>query len=311
MAKFSFEEGGEGSGVRKRRRIVAAGETDPTRAEKRFEESEVEDDEGEEAIEEEEEEEEEGAIATENGDGIRVRVDPDLLDCSICFEPLRPPLYQCQNGHVACSSCWSQLCNKCHICSREVSRSRNVFLEKIIESIKVSCSYAKWGCPENISYAKRPAHEEKCIFAPSECPFPGCSYKGFNRCWSGHFVSSHKLFPKKFKYDHLFKMSLPTTEQFVYLLGPDGQLFLLLNKNVEPAGYALSIVCIRGGVMKCKFSYELAVTASNGSSLQLKASVMDIREWNGIYPTDAFLLVPSEFAPSASEIEVDVSVCKL
>lgn len=94
MAKFSFEEGGEGSGVRKRRRIVAAGETDPTRAEKRFEESEVEDDEGEEAIEEEEEEEEEGAIATENGDGIRVRVDPDLLDCSICFEPLRPPLYQ-------------------------------------------------------------------------------------------------------------------------------------------------------------------------------------------------------------------------
>jgi len=27
-------------------------------------------------------------------DGISVRIDPDVLDCSICFEPLRPPLYQ-------------------------------------------------------------------------------------------------------------------------------------------------------------------------------------------------------------------------
>jgi E3 ubiquitin-protein ligase SIAH1 len=26
--------------------------------------------------------------------GISMRIDPDLLDCSICFEPLCPPLYQ-------------------------------------------------------------------------------------------------------------------------------------------------------------------------------------------------------------------------
>jgi E3 ubiquitin-protein ligase SIAH1 len=27
-------------------------------------------------------------------DGISVRIDPDVLDCSICFDPLQPPLYQ-------------------------------------------------------------------------------------------------------------------------------------------------------------------------------------------------------------------------
>jgi E3 ubiquitin-protein ligase SIAH1 len=27
-------------------------------------------------------------------DRISVQIDPDVLDCSICFEPLRPPLYQ-------------------------------------------------------------------------------------------------------------------------------------------------------------------------------------------------------------------------
>jgi E3 ubiquitin-protein ligase SIAH1 len=26
-----------------------------------------------------------------------VRIDPDVLDCSICFEPLQPPLYQVAN----------------------------------------------------------------------------------------------------------------------------------------------------------------------------------------------------------------------
>jgi len=30
-------------------------------------------------------------------DGISVRIDPDVLDCSICFEPLQPPLYQVAN----------------------------------------------------------------------------------------------------------------------------------------------------------------------------------------------------------------------
>lgn len=30
-----------------------------------------------------------------NADGaISVRIDPEVLDCSICFEPLQPPLYQ-------------------------------------------------------------------------------------------------------------------------------------------------------------------------------------------------------------------------
>lgn len=42
----------------------------------------------------EDEEEEEEDRGEEKGEAIRVMIDPDVLDCSICFEPLRPPLYQ-------------------------------------------------------------------------------------------------------------------------------------------------------------------------------------------------------------------------
>ena len=38
-------------------------------------------------------------------DGISVRIDPDVLDCSICFEPLRPPLYQVVNSPVENRTC--------------------------------------------------------------------------------------------------------------------------------------------------------------------------------------------------------------
>ncbi|KAG1334814.1 putative exonuclease 1 [Cocos nucifera] len=56
-------------------------------------------------VEEDEEEDKEaeqgdGGISSgkENGDGISVRIDPDVLDCSICYEPLRPPLFQSTSG---------------------------------------------------------------------------------------------------------------------------------------------------------------------------------------------------------------------
>ncbi|KAI4324058.1 hypothetical protein L6164_023624 [Bauhinia variegata] len=31
--------------------------------------------------------------------------DPEVLDCFICYEPLSIPVFQCENGHIACSSC--------------------------------------------------------------------------------------------------------------------------------------------------------------------------------------------------------------
>ncbi|KAL5672015.1 hypothetical protein ACJX0J_016321, partial [Zea mays] len=106
----------------------------------------------------------------------------------------------CQNGHVACFSCWSRLTNKCHICSSDANFVRNIALEKVVESVKSSCSYAKWGCNKLVSYACRNAHEESCLFAPSMCPIPGCGYRGFTGWWSGHFLTNHNSDGLRFSY---------------------------------------------------------------------------------------------------------------
>ncbi|XP_047083247.1 E3 ubiquitin-protein ligase SINA-like 10 [Lolium rigidum] len=240
-----------------------------------------------------------------------MRIDPDLLDCSICFEPLCPPLYQCQNGHVACISCWSRLNNKCHVCSNNAIFTRNIALEKIVESVKSSCAYAKWGCCNLVSYAQRSTHEEACLFAPSTCPIPGCGYRGFTGCWSGHFLVDHSADFLHFVYDQPFEVNLEVSLPFLVLLGEDDHLFLLLNKNMMPFGYAFTVVCLRTGNLNWKFSYGIKA-ASKGNSencLQLKASVKNTKDWGGVHPAEAFLLVPYDFCGSAS-LTLDVSVAR-
>ncbi|KAK1653806.1 hypothetical protein QYE76_071611 [Lolium multiflorum] len=243
--------------------------------------------------------------------GISMRIDPDLLDCSICFEPLCPPLYQCQNGHVACFSCWSRLSNKCHVCSHDAIFARNIALEKIVESIKSSCAYAKWGCCNLVSYAQRSTHEEACLFAPSTCPIPGCGYRGFTGCWSGHFLVDHSADCLHFVYGQPFEVNLEVSLPFLVLLGEDDHLFLLLNKNMMPFGHAFTVVCLRTGNLNWKFSYEIK-TASGGNpenSLQLKASVTNTKEWAGVHPSEAFLLVPYDFC-SSTNLTLHVTVAR-
>ncbi|XP_006656079.2 E3 ubiquitin-protein ligase SINA-like 10 isoform X1 [Oryza brachyantha] len=243
------------------------------------------------------------------GAGLNVQIDPDVLDCSICFDSLRPPLYQCQNGHVACSACWSKLNNKCHVCSRDANFARNIALEKIVESIKSSCSYAKWGCCKFINYAQRDTHEESCPFAPSVCPIYGCGYNGFTGHWSQHFLSRHRSEVLRFIYSQPFNVNLEVSVPFLALLGEDDHLFLLLNNSMMPFGHALSVVCLRTGNLNWKFSYEIEATSRKKpeNRLQLKASVSNTKHWTGLYPAEAFLLVPCDFCNS-SNIVLNISI---
>ncbi|XP_008811971.2 E3 ubiquitin-protein ligase SINA-like 10 isoform X3 [Phoenix dactylifera] len=212
MARFSLEDEEEemGDGRRKKRsggaeeidrRSPKKGKKSKTKGKREMgnevegeEEAEVaageeEGGEGGEVEEEEKKEAEQGdggiSSGKENGDGISVRIDPDVLDCCICYEPLRPPLLQ----------------------------------------------------------------------------------------------------------------------------GDDGHLFLLLNNRDVAMGYALSIACIRPDTPEGNFSYELTATGEE-SSVLLKACTTNIKEWKGVHPTKAFLLVPHDFFYSSGIMLLDVCIQK-
>ncbi|GAB2288885.1 hypothetical protein Dimus_023192 [Dionaea muscipula] len=78
--------------------------------------------------------------------------DRDVLHCPICLDPLTSPVFQCVDGHIACSSCCGKLENKCPSCRKEIGRIRCRAIEKVIDSVKINCCYADYGCKALVSW---------------------------------------------------------------------------------------------------------------------------------------------------------------
>ncbi|RYR64351.1 E3 ubiquitin-protein ligase SINA-like 10 isoform X1 [Arachis hypogaea] len=94
-----------------------------------------------------------GSVSDDKDRSISVTIiDPDVLDCCICYEPLTSPVFQCENGHIACSNCCARLGNKCPMCSMPIGYNRCRAIEKVLESIKISCLNAKYGCKHMFSF---------------------------------------------------------------------------------------------------------------------------------------------------------------
>ncbi|EOA34023.1 hypothetical protein CARUB_v10021519mg [Capsella rubella] len=73
-----------------------------------------------------------------------------LLDRPLCCHPLTSLIFQCENGHIACSSCCVMLMsNKWTSCTLPVGIYRCRILERLVEAVFLPCRNAKHGCPEN------------------------------------------------------------------------------------------------------------------------------------------------------------------
>lgn len=124
----------------------------------------------------------------------------------------------------------------------------------------------------------------------------------------------HNKTPKRFKYNQVFKISVPTRDPFTVLIAGDDyvgkHVFLLLHNIFKLGGCALSLVCLQSGVSTWQFSYDIEVNTGNRPPLQFKANVGVIKEWKGVHPTDASLMVRSTFRNSDGEFVLDLYIRK-
>lgn len=98
----------------------------------------------------------------------------EILKCSVCFDFMQSPIYQCHNGHTLCSSCKARVLNKCPGCRQQLGNIRCLALEKMAKSLELHCKYEEFGCPEIIPYHTKLMHEDSCNFRPYSCPWYGC-----------------------------------------------------------------------------------------------------------------------------------------
>ena len=98
----------------------------------------------------------------------------DAFDCVICLEfPEDSPVYQCENGHVLCSSCHSRVVN-CPTCRVKLRRIRCLAVEKVIARLGKPCKFSSHGCNVRLSLESLESHETRCGFQPVKCPSPNC-----------------------------------------------------------------------------------------------------------------------------------------
>uniref|UniRef100_A0A0D9WCY1 RING-type E3 ubiquitin transferase n=1 Tax=Leersia perrieri TaxID=77586 RepID=A0A0D9WCY1_9ORYZ len=132
--------------------------------------------------------------------GVTVE-DGDALDCGVCYNPLKPPIYQCEVGHVVCSPCHERMTPTptCHVCRVPVTGGayrRCHAMERLVSSIHVACPHAAHGCAAAPPYHDLESHLDTCPHAPNcHCPGDGCGFVGSTTALLAHFAAAAHGWP--------------------------------------------------------------------------------------------------------------------
>ncbi|KAL0541422.1 hypothetical protein IC582_021467 [Cucumis melo] len=244
--------------------------------------------------------------AKPNGSVSMFLIDPEVLDCSICCEPLSIPIFQCENGHIACSSCCNKLKNKCATCSWPIGYNRCRAVEKVLESIKLPCKQSKFGCKEIIGYGNESDHEKTCLYAPCLCPYSDCKFIASAKQLSLHFSNKHTNSATNFHFSSSFTICLKTNDTYHVLQEQDGVLFILSNSS-ENLGSVVKICCLQPSSLKETFSYDLRAETQD-LSLVLQSSMKNIQSSSDCCHSTRFLMIPRDLFSSSGMIKLNICI---
>ncbi|KAK9722551.1 Seven in absentia protein family [Popillia japonica] len=94
-----------------------------------------------------------------------------IAECPVCFDIMRPPIYQCNTGQSICSNC-KLLLPYCPSCDSKIGSARNFALEALITSVlERPCPFAKYGCQMKLKEATMKDHCQVCTYREYECVF--------------------------------------------------------------------------------------------------------------------------------------------
>ncbi|CAG7823636.1 unnamed protein product [Allacma fusca] len=124
-------------------------------------------------------------------DGISSEQVQEVLECPVCFEIPRPPIYNCYTGHIICGGCKGKI-RECPLCRQEYSDSRNYVAEKLAESCTFKCPFAEQGCDAMIKLAQEARHSNDCNYRPLGCEvFPCKTSEVAYKDYISHMKTKH------------------------------------------------------------------------------------------------------------------------
>ncbi|KAF2901394.1 hypothetical protein ILUMI_04792 [Ignelater luminosus] len=198
----------------------------------------------------------------------------EFLDCNVCNNLMKPPIYQCLTGHSICSSCVEKL-DLCPLCKSAYSGTRNFTLESLCENIKVSCAYREYGCFKLSPVTEIEQHKRTCLSRPYPCPIsieclPLCAFSEIEK----HMQISHT---EKLIYNNYTekRSRCPTDLTDMFCMVAHGRIFRVTHKQdkgTEKAYWIVQIISLTNEEKQYKYEIGL-INSTNGIQTHIKSDI--------------------------------------
>ncbi|KAF7026935.1 hypothetical protein CFC21_039019 [Triticum aestivum] len=176
---------------------------------------------------------------------VTLKMDMSLLNCRVCSRPIKPPVFQCNAGHVACGRCLVELPGEqCQTCEHGGGFSRCPTIDAVVSSLTVMCGHD--GCGSDVPYNELDDHQSACQYAPCFCMEPGCGFFGAPLALLSHMGALHAMPVHKVHYGKVHRFRVLEPGCLLHGQGDDS-VFLLAVGAIGMAT-VVSVVCIRAGV---------------------------------------------------------------
>ncbi len=120
-----------------------------------------------------------------------------LLECTVCYSVMLPPIRQCDDGHNFCDRCCTKLMTSAHDSARKcpmcriklklpVARARNLERWATESGIEITCEFAP--CCERYQYGQHAEHKMGCLGQTIGCPLRCCTWRGQPSALAQHLV---------------------------------------------------------------------------------------------------------------------------
>ncbi|KFK35023.1 hypothetical protein AALP_AA5G224100 [Arabis alpina] len=234
-------------------------------------------------------------VETENRKLSTMLFDPDSLHCPICVEVLKIPIFQCDNGHIACSSCCPKLSNKCPSCASPIGHIRCRAMETVLESVFVPCLNARLGCTKNLSYGNELAHEKECKFFTCSCPVQDCSYADFYTNLYFHYYLNHSQSSTRdtFVCGIPFSAKMNISDKILIRKEYNKMLLFAVQCFREPCGVYVTVSCIAPSAPEVgEFSCHLSYTVDGNTMTYESPKMKMVLQVSFQTPQEKFMLIP-------------------
>jgi len=135
-----------------------------------------------------------------------------ILECPVCIELPKTPVYQCSNGHLICNSCHPKVknCPMCRVYLNQHKPLRNLTAEQFLEdlsnnnsvveqkpkarrsSLRLPCKNALNGCDVTCNTnGEVIQHQKSCKYRLVFCPDLRCARKVPMACLFNHINDDH------------------------------------------------------------------------------------------------------------------------